>query len=137
MKGLQPQLRDEETVHQPDAHGHDGDGEQRGGQRPLLHREQPRQPAADEANHRTDGEVNAACHDHKRHADADDAEERRAADEILDVVAGAEALARPRGEEADGEQEAEDAVDFFHAERRCEPRMHEGHEDGRSKRMPS
>ena len=80
----------------------------------MLHRQQPRQAAAHQANHRTNGEVNAARDDDEGDTDADDPEERGAADQVLDVVARAETLAGPGGEEANRKQETKDAEQLFH-----------------------
>ena len=48
------------------------------------------------------------------HADADDAEERRPPDQVLDVVARAETVAGISGEHADRHQQPQDAEDLFH-----------------------
>jgi hypothetical protein len=55
--------------------------------------------------------------DDERHADADDAEERRPGDEVLQVVGADELRIRHRRRHKDDDEQTEDAEKLFHANR--------------------
>jgi hypothetical protein len=90
------------------------DGAKRRRQRPLLSGEQPGKSAPDDADDRADGQVDAAGDDDEGHADADDAKERGAADEVFEIVAAEKAVARQRSDDADDGEQRGDAEDFLH-----------------------
>ena len=72
------------------------------------------QAAADEANHGADGEIDAAGDDNEGDADADDAKEGGAPDEVFEVERREEGIGHVRGGEEHQNQQSQNAKSFFH-----------------------
>ena len=88
----QPAVGDEQSVDQPRA-GADQKSAQDHHHRAVVLGRHGRRPDRREGDERTDGQVDAAADDHERHADGHDTDDRRADQDVADVVAGQEVVA--------------------------------------------
>ena len=115
-EGLQPHLGDEQAVEQPDGQRYREHRDQRRRHAPAAVSQEPGHEGADQADDRSDGKVDPARDDDEGHPDADNAEERGPADQVLQVVGADEPRVHHRGEAEHKQQQSEDAEQFLHAE---------------------